>query len=1010
MPTFNQPSFAKGEIDPALHGRTNTTAYQIALATARNAIIQPYGGVTNRAGLQYIGPVKTHSLSTRLIDFQFKTTDTYIIELGNRYMRFIRNDAIVTETALTGVTVTGVSPPVATKTAHGYTDGDEVLISGMTEATTLNGNRYIVANKDANTFELTLQADGGAVTAPTAETTGGSSGKVYEIVTPYLTADLFELKYTQNADVMTITHPTYSVRELTRSAVNVFTLTAPTFAPTQDHATALQAFVGVGGTAVITYRYQVTAFNVDGEESLSALNNTTTTVSSATAASPVVCTATSHGYLSGDEIELNAMDEMTEVNGRRFLITYIDANSFSLDSEDGLLYTAESTGGTANLTHVELANGLNTPSTASTSTQYVTWDSVAGAVKYSVYRSSTGNYGLVGETSKLRFDDVIDTPDTQFTPPAARNPFLKAVDYPGTVSYFEQRRVFGGSSDNPDTSYFSRTGETKNFSSSSPTVDTDAITATLASSQVNDIRHYVPGNDLLVLTSGAEWRTNANGQNAFTPSTISQKPQSEWGSSHLKPLVVGNATLFVQANQANVRTLGYNLQMDGYTGTDLNLLTQHLVRDYTLLDWCLARHIYLTMLVRSDGEALSLTFQPEQEVIAWTHWDTDGLFKSCASILPNLTTELDTGYFIVERVINSKTVQYIEKLHSRQFEQLEDSFFVDSGLSLDTSFAVSAVTIANPCVVTTAAHGMVGGDDFSTEGLLWEADLDVNKNATQPAQLNGFNYIAADVNATTFTPVIEASNIYITDVTQADPVVVTTSEAHGLANASFVVLANIGGTVEAEHIVYKVANKAATTFELTNASDVDIDGTAHTAYTGGGTVHVPVDSLAFNAYVSGGKIRAKSSTVIGMDHLEGETIVGLLDGSYAAGLTVSGGSVTLPYAASRVHLGMPYYTDIETLDAEPLKGTILDKKKKISDVTVRFNKSRGMLIGPDSDNLVEAKQRQFEAYGVPTRLLTGTLEVKLNPSWNKRGRVFIRQPYPLPMEITSIAPNMEIGD
>jgi hypothetical protein len=60
--------------------------------------------------------------------------------------------------------------------------------------------------------------------------------------------------------------------------------------------------------------------------------------------------------------------------------------------------------------------------------------------------------------------------------------------------------------------------------------------------------------------------------------------------------------------------------------------------------------------------------------------------------------------------------------------------------------------------------------------------------------------------------------------------------------------------------------------------------------------------------------------------------------------------------------------------------------------------------------LIEVKQRQYEAYGVPTALLTGTMEVIMKPSWNKPGRVFIRQPFPLPMEVTTIAPNLEVGD
>jgi hypothetical protein len=71
------------------------------------------------------------------------------------------------------------------------------------------------------------------------------------------------------------------------------------------------------------------------------------TAASATAANPVVVTVTAHGYTTGDLVLLRAMDEMTEVNGRVFQITKVDADTFQLDEEDGSGYTAESTGGTA---------------------------------------------------------------------------------------------------------------------------------------------------------------------------------------------------------------------------------------------------------------------------------------------------------------------------------------------------------------------------------------------------------------------------------------------------------------------------------------------------------------------------------------------------------------------------------------------------------------------------------------------------------------------------------------
>jgi len=153
MPLLIQPSFAKGEISPTLYGRVDTAAYQVALAKARNCVIHPYGGVSNRPGTIFIGPCNEHTYAPRLIPFQFKTADQYILEFGNLYIRFIRNDAYVTETALTGVTATKANPCVMTKTSHGYTTGDEIICSGFTEMLEVNGNRYKITRLNANTFK-----------------------------------------------------------------------------------------------------------------------------------------------------------------------------------------------------------------------------------------------------------------------------------------------------------------------------------------------------------------------------------------------------------------------------------------------------------------------------------------------------------------------------------------------------------------------------------------------------------------------------------------------------------------------------------------------------------------------------------------------------------------------------------------------------------------------------------------------------------------------------------------
>ena len=250
MATFIQSSFAKGEIGPALYGRVDTAAYQVALRTARNLVIHTQGGASNRPGLKFICPCKDHSNRPVLIDFQFKATDTYVLEFGATYMRVVRNDAQVTETAQTITNITDVSDNATiTINGHNYSDDDHVYIDSVGGSTELNGRWFVVSSKTANTFELTDPYDGTTVIEfanLTTYTSGGTAAKIYEISTPYAQSDLAKLLWTQSADVITLTHTTYGVRELTRTDHNSWTLTAPTFAPSiADPTVVAQSVNGV---------------------------------------------------------------------------------------------------------------------------------------------------------------------------------------------------------------------------------------------------------------------------------------------------------------------------------------------------------------------------------------------------------------------------------------------------------------------------------------------------------------------------------------------------------------------------------------------------------------------------------------------------------------------------------------------------------------------------------------------------------------------------------------------
>lgn len=993
-----QPSFAKGELSPSLYGRVDTSAYQIGLRTARNAIVHTYGGISGKPGSKWLAPVKDHTYAPRLINFQFGTSDSYILEFGDFYMRVIRDDGHVIEAALKATIegATQADPVVITSTAHGFldgetvlitvvngmtelnnvnftaanvtantfelsgidgtsfdaylsggiatrilditgatqtdpvvltipnstlSDGDEVFITGILGMTELNTNRYIVTNSTSSTIELTSQVDGTDIdgTSFTAYISGGFAGKIYEIVTLYSVDDLFEIAYTQSADVMTLTNNLYPIQELSRTDHDEWSLVEPVFGPTIEFPEDIT--VTPDTPAAETQLYRVTAISTEtGEESLPGADDNEITITGATQAFPVVITAAAHGFLNGDEILITDIVGMTELNDRRFTVNNEATNTFELLDEDGSLHTAYISGGIARTTFTRITDGN------ATIDNDLSWSAVTDADRYSVYRFVSGTYGLIGETTTTTFTDDNFTPDTSETPPIANDPFEGVLNKPGAVSFFEQRRVFGGTLNNPDTSFFSQIGNTSNFNTSLPLRADDAITATLNSTQVNEIRHYIPGNDLLAFTSGAEWRINSGPDSAFGPDTIKQKEQTTWGTSFRRPLRIGTTTLYVEENDSRVRSLGYSLQIDGYTGPDLSLLSEHLLESFRIVDWCsIASPESRVFMVRDDGDVLTLSFEKDQEVIAWTRWDTSGFYESCASELGGGKFSEDSVYFVVQRLINGQTVRYIEVVRQTPFSDVRDVFCVDSGLTFDNPIAITGITTADPVVITAPSHGLSDGDVINLSDIIWVPDEDFFGDEVQPTQLNNGRYT--------------------------------------------------------------VANSTTDTIELSG-----------------------VDGSAFNAYASSGFVRLTVIAIGGLSHLEGRTVSVLADGNVVTSKTVTDSVLTLDRSAGRIHVGLPFIVDIETLDMTSDQSTIQGLKKKVSEVTVRFKQSRGLWIGPTSDQLVEMKQREFELLGEPTNLLTGDKTITLLPDWNSNGRIFLRQNNPLPITILAVIPDVTIEE
>lgn len=309
----------------------------------------------------------------------------------------------------------------------------------------------------------------------------------------------------------------------------------------------------------------------------------------------------------------------------------------------------------------------------------VAWSAVPGATRYSIYKQTGGLYGYVGRSAGTSFVDDNIAPDLSKTPPLYDDAFDAPGDYPGAVSYFEQRRCFAGTLNQPQKIWMTRSGTESDLGHSVIVRDDDRIAFRVAAREANAIRHIVPLGDLLLLTAAAEWKVTSVNSDAITPSTVSVRPQSYIGASNVQPVVINNTLIFGAARGGHAAELAYSWQSGGFVTADLCLRAAHLFDGFALTDMAYSKAPFpVVWCVSSSGKLLALTYVPEQQIGAWSQHDTDGVFESCAVVAED---GVDALYVAVRRTVAGGERRYIERLALGRFAAPTDAFFVDSGLT-----------------------------------------------------------------------------------------------------------------------------------------------------------------------------------------------------------------------------------------------------------------------------------------------------------------------------------------
>ena len=192
--------------------------------------------------------------------------------------------------------------------------------------------------------------------------------------------------------------------------------------------------------------------------------------------------------------------------------------------------------------------------------------------------------------------------------------------YPSLGIFHQERLVLAATRHSPQTLWMSQPASWHDFSTSIPAKDSDAITVTLSSKEINAIQGLASRGDLLIFTTGGEWSAKAGAKtDVFTPSSIVITPSGYRGSHRLAPLDVGDVTLFVQRQGTTVRSMGYSLEIDGYSSSDISILAAHMFENNPVVAWAYQQTPWsIVWCVLADGTVGTLTLQREHQVTAWT--------------------------------------------------------------------------------------------------------------------------------------------------------------------------------------------------------------------------------------------------------------------------------------------------------------------------------------------------------------------------------------------------------
>lgn len=552
-----QNSFNAGELSPQLKGRADLEKYRNGCDTMVNFFPQIHGPARKRPGTRFVNEVKDSSKLTRIIPFEYSTTQAYILEFGHNYIRF-------------------------------YANGGVVL----------------------------------------------SGGSAYEISSPYSQTELADLDYAQSADVIYISHPNYTPYKLARYGATNWTMTPVTFdwPPFNDENTDATTLTASGVTGSITL----------------------------TASSSMFVSADVGSYFKFSEVVESKYDQW---------VTSTSVSSGAVRHYNGKVYQATSTGTTGT------RPPIHTEGTESD-----------GAVTWAFLHNGAGYAQVTGYTSGTQVSATVisqlPSSATSASKKWAEGAWSSRRGFPRSVTFYEDRLWFGGSTWRPQTLWASTSGDYENHQYG--TNDDDALNYTINTQDMNHIQWLCPSKVLAIGTTAGEFTLSATSiSDPVTPTNVKITPQTTYGNAaNIRPLRVASSILFVQRAARKVREYTYNFETDSFVAPNMNVLADH-ISETGFVDLAYQQEpSQIVWAPRVDGTLTGMTYERAEDVVGWHQHELGGDVESVAAI-PHWDGDQDVLFVVVKRTVDGATVRYVEYIE--KYLTGSESFYVDSGLTYDGS-------------------------------------------------------------------------------------------------------------------------------------------------------------------------------------------------------------------------------------------------------------------------------------------------------------------------------------